>query len=177
MKYLAIITFSILSSLLFAEYSIEVSISEQRLYVLDSDTIVRSYPISSSSFGEGQTENSFKTPLGEHEIQTKIGTYVPKYQFFVSREHVSQEVAVIEEEIDSPDDFITTRIMWLTGKNEGFNKGGNVDSFKRFIYIHGTHEEGLIGKKASHGCIRMLNQDVLELFRIIPTKTPVNIYL
>ena len=60
---------------------------------------------------------------------------------------------------------------------QGFNKGGNVDSFNRFIYIHGTHEEGLIGKKASHGCIRMLNHDVLELFNIIPPKTAVNIYL
>jgi len=177
MKCIALILASILSSLLHAEYSIEVSISEQRLYVIDNDSIVRSYPISSSAFGEGQTENSLKTPLGEHEIQTKIGTDVPKYQFFVSREHISQAVEIIEEEIDSPDDFITTRIMWLTGINEGFNRGGNVDSFKRFIYIHGTHEEGLIGKKASHGCIRMLNQDVLELFRIIPIKTAVNIYL
>ena len=67
--------------------------------------------------------------------------------------------------------------MWLTGLTEGFNKGGKVDSFKRFIYIHGTHEEGLIGMKASHGCIRMLNHDVLELFKIIPLKTTVNIYL
>jgi lipoprotein-anchoring transpeptidase ErfK/SrfK len=67
--------------------------------------------------------------------------------------------------------------MWLTGLTEGFNKGGNVDSFARYIYIHGTHEEGLIGQKASHGCIRMLNHDVLELFKIIPVKTTVNIYL
>ena len=67
--------------------------------------------------------------------------------------------------------------MWLTGLTEGFNKGKNVDSFNRFIYIHGTHEEGLIGKKASHGCIRMLNHDVLELFEMIPPKTAVNIYL
>ena len=177
MKYFAIIIVSILSSLLYAEYSIEVSISEQRLYVIANDSIVRSYHISSSAYGEGQIENSLKTPLGGHEIKIKIGTNVPKYQFFVSREHIAQEVDIIEEEIDSPDDFITTRIMWLTGKDQGFNSGGNVDSFKRFIYIHGTHEEGLIGKKASHGCIRMLNQDVLELFRIIPTKTAVNIYL
>ena len=177
MKYFAILIVSVLSSFLNAEYLIEVSISEQRLYVIANNSIVRSYPISSSAYGEGQTENSLKTPLGEHEIKTKIGTDVPKYQFFVSREHISQEVDIIEKEIDSPDDFITTRIMWLAGKNEGFNSGGNVDSFRRFIYIHGTHEEGLIGKKASHGCIRMLNQDVLELFRIIPTKTAVNIYL
>ena len=67
--------------------------------------------------------------------------------------------------------------MWLTGLIEGFNRGANVDSFNRFIYIHGTHEEGLIGMKASHGCIRMLNHDVLELFEMVPAKTAVNIYL
>ena len=177
MKYFAILIVSVLSSFLYAEYSIEVSISKQRLFVIANNSIVRSYPISSSAYGEGQTENSLKTPLGEHEIKTKIGTDVPKYQFFVSREHISQRVEIIHEAIDSPDDFITTRIMWLTGLTEGFNKGGDVDSFDRYIYIHGTHEEGLIGKKASHGCIRMLNHDVLELFRIVPAKTTVNIYL
>ena len=145
--------------------------------MINSGNIIRSYPISSSSFGEGQIENSFKTPLGEHEVKVKIGTNVPKNQFFVSREHIPQEADIIHDPIDSSDDFITTRIMWLTGLTEGFNKGGKVDSFKRYIYIHGTHEEGLIGMKASHGCIRMLNHDVLELFKIIPLKTTVNIYL
>ena len=172
-----LILFSILSFSLSAEYVIDVSISEQRLYLINSGNIIRSYPISSSSFGEGQIENSFKTPLGEHEVKIKIGTNVPKNQFFVSREHIPQEADIIHDPIDSSDDFITTRIMWLTGLTEGFNKGGKVDSFKRFIYIHGTHEEGLIGMKASHGCIRMLNHDVLELFKIIPLKTTVNIYL
>ena len=177
MKLLVLILTQIISISLFADYSINISISEQRLYLLSNESIIRSYPISSSDYGEGQTENSLKTPLGKHEVKTKIGTNVPKYQFFVSREHIPQEVNVIHEPFDSPDDFITTRIMWLTGLTEGFNKGGNVDSFNRYIYIHGTHEEGLIGKKASHGCIRMLNHDVLELFKIIPVKTTVNIYL
>ena len=177
MKLLSLILLPFISFSLFGEYIIEVSISEQRLYLINNGNVIRSYPISSSAYGEGQIENSLKTPLGKHEVSTKIGTNVPKYQFFVSREHISQRVEIIHEAIDSPDDFITTRIMWLTGLTEGFNKGGNVDSFNRFIYIHGTHEEGLIGKKASHGCIRMLNHDVLELFRIIPTKTAVNIYL
>ena len=177
MKLLSMVLAQIISLSLFADYSINVSISEQRLYLLDDGSIVRSYPISSSAYGEGQNENSLKTPLGRHEIKTKIGTDVDKYQFFVSREHILQDVDIIHEPIDSPDDFITTRIMWLTGLTEGFNRGGNIDSFKRFIYIHGTHEEGLIGKKASHGCIRMLNHDVLELFKIIPVKTEVNIYL
>ena len=176
MKLLTLILLPFISFSLFGEYIIEVSISEQRLYLIRSNgNVIRSYPISSSAYGEGQIENSLKTPLGKHEVSTKIGTNVPKYQFFVSREHISQRVEIIHEAIDSPDDFITTRIMWLTGLTEGFNRGGNVDSFNRFIYIHGTHEEGLIGKKASHGCIRMLNHDVLELFRIIPTKTAVNI--
>ena len=177
MKLLVLILAPIISLSLFANYSVNISISEQRLYLIDGGSIVRSYPISSSAYGEGQIENSLKTPLGRHEIKEKIGTDVSKYQFFVSREYIPQEADIIHEPFDSPDDFITTRIMWLTGLTEGINKGGNVDSFKRFIYIHGTHEEGLIGKKASHGCIRMLNHDVLELFKIIPEKTAVNIYL
>tara|TARA_B100001113_G_scaffold95201_1_gene76286 strand:+ start:5053 stop:5586 length:534 start_codon:yes stop_codon:yes gene_type:complete len=177
MKLLTLILLSFFSFSIVGEYSIDVSISEQRLYLVNDGSVIRSYPISSSAYGEGQIENSFKTPLGRHEVQTKIGTNVPKYQFFVSREHIPQKAEIIHKAIDSPNDFITTRIMWLTGLTEGFNRGSNVDSFNRFIYIHGTHEEGLIGKKASHGCIRMLNQDVLELFRIIPTKTAVNIYL
>jgi len=65
--------------------------------------------------------------------------------------------------------------MWLEGAEEGFNRGGSVDSFKRYIYIHGTHEEGLIGQKASHGCIRMLNQDIIELFELVSEGTKVNI--
>jgi len=162
MKFFALILLLILPLSASADFSIEVSIKEQRLYLIKNNNIIRSYSISSSAYGEG--------------VKTKIGTKVPKYEFFVSRQHIPQEVKIIHEDIDSPDDFITTRIMWLTGLTEGFNRGGNVDSFNRFIYIHGTHEEGLIGKKASHGCIRMLNQDVLELFEIIPAKTPVNIY-
>ena len=177
MKLLTLILLSFFSFSIVGEYSIDVSISEQRLYLVNDGRVIRSYPISSSAYGEGQIENSFKTPLGRNEVQTQFGTNVPKDQVFVSREHIPQKAEIIHKAIDSPNDFITTRIMWLTGLTEGFNRGSNVDSFNRFIYIHGTHEEGLIGKKASHGCIRMLNQDVLELFRIIPTKTAVNIYL
>tara|TARA_X000001036_G_scaffold280981_1_gene260971 strand:- start:870 stop:1400 length:531 start_codon:yes stop_codon:yes gene_type:complete len=176
MKFFTLILLLILPLSASANFSIEISIKEQRLYLIKNNNIIRSYSISSSAYGEGQIENSLKTPLGKHEVKTKIGTKVPKYEFFVSRQHIPQEVKIIHEDLDSPDDFITTRIMWLTGLTEGFNRGGNVDSFNRFIYIHGTHEEGLIGKKASHGCIRMLNHDVLELFEIIPAKTPVNIY-
>ena len=177
MHYYLVIFISLISPYISANYSINISISEQRLYLYKNEEMIRSYPVSSSAYGEGQIENSLKTPLGMHEVKTKIGTNVKKYHFFVSREHIPQKVNIIHRDIDSEDDYITSRILWLSGLREGFNKGTNVDSYKRFIYIHGTHEEGLIGKKASHGCIRMLNHDVLELYKLIPEETTVNIYL
>jgi len=158
-----------------ASTSIDIEISSQRLFLKENGKIIRSYPVSSSSFGEGQIENSFKTPYGKHKIKTKIGTNVNKNNFFISRQHIPQSANIIHEPIDSEDDFITSRIMWLEGEEEGFNRGGSVDSFKRYIYIHGTHEEGLIGQKASHGCIRMLNHDVIELFELVSEGTVVNI--
>jgi len=177
MKHFLSIFLSFLSFAVLGSYSIEISISKQRLYLFEDSKLIRSYPVSSSAYGEGQVENSLKTPLGMHIIKSKIGTNVDKYHFFVSREHIAQKVKIIHENVDSEDDFITSRIMWLDGLKDGFNKGTNVDSFSRYIYIHGTHEEGLIGKKASHGCIRMLNHDVLELYDLIPEETTVNIYL
>ena len=90
-------------------------------------------------------------------------------------DHVPTKTTIIHDQTDTADDYITSRIMWLTGLEEGFNRGGKVDSFKRYIYIHGTHEEGLIGQKASHGCIRMFNHDVIELFELIPLETLVDI--
>ena len=177
MKLILLIFLILSSSPLIASYSIEISISEQRLYLYEKNKLIRSYPVSSSAYGEGQIENSLKTPLGMHKIKSKIGTNVDKYHFFVSREHIPQKVDIVNEKIDTEDDFITSRIMWLDGLNEGYNKGLNVDSYKRFIYIHGTHEEGLICEKASHGGIRMLNHDVLELYELIPEETTVNIYL
>ena len=175
-KIFLILVFLYTPSLL-ADNLVEISIVEQRLYLFDGKRLIRSYPISSSAYGEGQIENSLKTPLGKHEVKDMIGTNVDKYHFFVSRTHIKQKANIIDSPIDSEDDFITSRVIWLTGLTEGFNRGGKVDSYKRYIYIHGTHEEGLIGQKASHGCIRMLNHDVIELFELISEKTAVNIYL
>lgn len=177
MKFFLSIFLLMLPFSVFAIYSIEISISEQRLYLYEKNKLIRSFPVSSSAYGEGQVENSLKTPLGKHKVQSKIGTNVEKYHFFVGRQLIPQKANIIHQNIDSEDDFITSRIMWLEGLTEGFNKGGNVDSFKRYIYIHGTHEEGLIGEKASHGCIRMLNHDVIELYKLIQEETIVEIYL
>ena len=100
--FLLFLSFSVLGS-----YSIEISISEQRLYLFEDNKLIRSYPVSSSAYGEGQVENSLKTPLGMHMIKSKIGTNVDKYHFFVSREHIAQKVKIIHENVDSEDDFIT----------------------------------------------------------------------
>ena len=175
MKSLFIVITIFLTIISDASVSIDIEISSQRLLLKEDGKLIRSFPISSSAYGEGQVENSLKTPYGKHIIKTKIGTDVEKNNFFVSREHILQEATIIHEPVDSEDDFITSRIMWLEGQEEGFNKGGSVDSFKRYIYIHGTHEEGLIGQKASHGCIRMFNHDVIELYDLVSEDTVVNI--
>tara|TARA_B100001027_G_C16147357_1_gene276467 strand:+ start:18 stop:545 length:528 start_codon:yes stop_codon:yes gene_type:complete len=155
-----------------------VDISQQRLFLLDNmGNLVISYPISSSSYGEGQIENTYKTPLGNHIIKEKIGIDAPKNTIFKERINTGNLANIYHDDYDSEDDYVTSRILWLEGTEEGFNKGGNVDSFNRYIYIHGTPEEGLIGEKASHGCIRMFNQDVIELFSLVEKGTKVNIVL
>ena len=150
-----------------------VDISEQRLYLFEKDILKQSFPVSTSRFGEGSIENSFKTPLGSHEIKEKIGTDVSINTIFIARENTSRKAKIINEKIDSDDDFVTSRILWLEGLEVGKNKGSGVDSYDRYIYIHGTHEEGLIGQKASHGCIRMFNQDVIYLYDKVKEGTKV----
>ena len=155
--------------------SIEIDISLQRLYLVDNSTIISSYPISSSKYGEGSKQNSFKTPLGIHMIKEMIGDQVPKNTIFISRINTQREAKIIHDQENSDNDYVTTRIMWLDGMEDGKNKGKGVDSYNRYIYIHGTHEEGLIGQKASHGCIRMFNSDVIELFSVVKKGTKVYI--
>lgn len=162
---------------IFAEnnLTIEIDISKQRLFLLDNMEILRSYPISSSKYGEGSTQNSFKTPLGNHVIKEMIGNNAIKNTIFTSRINTKRQAEIIHDEAKSDNDYVTTRIMWLDGQEEGKNKGKGVDSYERYIYIHGTHEEGLIGQKASHGCIRMFNSDVIELFNDVKKGTKVYI--
>jgi len=170
-KILTLLLFSVIT---YAESAhIEVDISEQRLYLIENNLIKASYPISTSKYGEGSIQNSFKTPLGEHSIKEMIGQEAEINTIFTSRINTKRSAKIIDKFEDSDNDYVTSRIIWLDGQEEGFNKGGNVDSFRRYIYIHGTHEEGLIGTKASHGCIRMFNYDVIELFKLVNIGTKV----
>ena len=157
------------------DLEIVVDISEQRLFIIDNDLVKESFPVSTSKYGEGEEENSYKTPLGKHEIKEKIGEGAAINTIFVARLDTKKESEIITLPQDTEDDHVTSRILWLDGLEEGVNKGPGVDSYNRYIYIHGTHEEGLIGMKASHGCIRMFNNDVIYLYDIVKKGTKVYI--
>ena len=173
-KFIIILLFSAVN-ISAMTYKIDVDISQQRLYLKQNDDLIKSYPISSSKYGEGSTENSNMTPLGLHVIKEKIGTDVPINTLFISRINTKRTVNIENSRNKTKDDHITSRILWLDGLEEGKNRGKGVDSYSRYIYIHGTHEEGLIGEKASHGCIRMLNNDVIDLYNYVNIGTKVYI--
>ena len=144
---------------------IEISISNQELILKDDSGVIKVYKISSSKFGEGSKENSFKTPLGKHEIKKMIGKDVTIGGRFIGRVHTGEIFPIYaDQEIYIKEDVVQSRILWLSGLETNINKGEGVDSFSRYIYIHGTPEEWLLGSKASKGCIRMSNEDVIELF-------------
>jgi len=152
---------------------IYVAAKRQRLYHIKNGEIVGRYVISTSKYGLGCKKNSEKTPLGLHTIYRKFGDDVPEAGIFKERRYTGKQATIISEPKDVDSDDITTRILWLSGKEPGVNAGHNVDSRSRAIYIHGTPEEGLIGQPASHGCIRMLNSEVIALYDAVPQGTPV----
>ena len=153
-----------------------VDIDKQSMIHINKGKIQNVYPISSSSYGTGSKENSFKTPLGKHEIYKKIGYNLPENAILKGRVWNGAIADIIKEPIDTDFDHVTSRILWLDGLEIGKNKGKGIDSRNRFIYIHGTAEEGLIGKPASDGCIRMYNSDVIKLFDLVDEKAQVWIY-
>ena len=152
-----------------------INIDQQKLFFKTRFSTI-SFSISSSAFGIGNKMNSFQTPLGEHIVAEKIGEDLPLGAVLKGRKWTKEVIVPIKDVIDIPEDVITSRILWLDGVEQGINKGGDVDSKERFIYIHGTAEEGLIGKPASLGCIRMKNKDVIKLFNRVKENTKVLIY-
>lgn len=145
-----------------------VSVAEQRLYLYEQGLRIASYPVSTSRYGVGNRAGSEQTPLGAHRVRRKIGADAPIGRIFKAREDTGLQAQIVHEPVATGEDHVTTRILWLDGLEPGRNKGGEVDSYSRYIYIHGTHEEGLIGRPASHGCVRMRNADVVALFDQLP---------
>lgn len=152
-----------------------VNIHQQTLHLYRNGELIKSYPVSSSKFGVGNREESFKTPLGVHRITKKIGDDAPIGTIFKARINTGRLAEIIKTDAPSKDDYVTSRILWLEGLEPDKNRGDGIDSYQRYIYIHGTAEEGRIGKPASQGCIRMLNADVIELYDLLETGTLVNI--
>ena len=153
-----------------------VDIPSQQMFFLKKGEIFDIYSISSSFYGTGNKVNSLKTPLGKHEIYKKLGDNLPENAILKGRVWNGAIADIIKEPIDTDFDHVTSRILWLDGLENGKNKGPGIDSRERFIYIHGTAEEGLIGKPASDGCIRMYNKEVIELFDLVDEKAQVWIY-
>ena len=147
---------------------IVVSISQQMLKVLNAQgESVAEFLVSTAANGAGCQKNSGCTPLGQHIIRAKIGAQAPLNAVFVGRRPTG-EICTPELMQHYPErDWILTRILWLSGKELGVNRLGDVDTMQRYIYIHGTPDNVKLGVPASHGCVRMRNTDVVELFEMV----------
>ena len=145
---------------------LQVSVASQTLQVWQGQKLVRTYPVSTSKFGTGSEEGSFRTPLGSFEICEKFGDRAPLFTIFKSRAAVGEW----DPTEPSEDDLVLTRILRLQGTEDS-----NANTYDRYIYIHGTNQEERIGVPASHGCIRMNNMDILELYDSVPLQTPIRI--
>ena len=145
-----------------------VSIAEQKLSFFDNNgNENRSYSISTALNGVGEQEGSYKTPRGRHYISEMYGHSAPINSVFVAR-RLTGEICSPELMLEFPErDWILTRIMRLSGLEDGINMGGNVDTFNRYIYIHGCPDSCQMGVPLSHGCVRMRNSDVVELFDLV----------
>ena len=148
-----------------------VSIENQKMYHIKEGAIVKKYIISSSEYGTGSEAGSNKTPLGLHKVKEKYGDETPINGRMIGRVFYGQIATLYNDKTKSKTDDITSRILWLEGLEKGKNKGKGIDSFSRYIYIHGTSEEGRLGKPASLGCIRMKNKEVIDLYKLIEVGT------
>ena len=152
-----------------------VSVGEQQLRwyrrpdagAAESFTLRETFVCSTSKYGIGQKRKSYRTPLGLHRVKEKIGDGMPMGTIFKSRRVVGYTWR------DDPDASITTRILWLDGMEPGFNRGGDVDTHARYVYIHGTGAQTSIGRPASHGCVHLRDRDLVTLFDNTPSGTMV----
>ena len=141
-----------------------VSVREQALYLLERGAAAAAWPVSTARRGVGARNGSLRTPPGAHRVAERIGAGAPAHAVFEGRAPTGEIAAVETAPRPSGRERITTRILRLDGLEPGINRGGEVDSRARCIYVHGTNEEGLIGQAASLGCVRMRARDVIELF-------------
>lgn len=155
---------------------IEISIADQVLRLLDeAGSEVRRYSVSTARNGAGELNGSHCTPRGSHIVRAKIGAGEPLNAVFVGRRPTG-EIWTPELAASHPGrDWMLTRLLWLSGCEPGFNRLGQVDTMRRYIYIHGAPDTAAMGEPGSIGCIRMRNSDIVELFDDVAPYTPVSI--
>jgi lipoprotein-anchoring transpeptidase ErfK/SrfK len=155
---------------------IRVHVGQQQLELLDDeDNVAGSWPVSTAANGVGEVSGSNQTPRGQHIVRARIGQSQPINTVFVGRRPTGE---IYDSELGDREpgrDWILSRILWLSGKEPGFNRLGDRDSMRRYIYIHGTPDDKFVQAPLSHGCIRMRNKDILALFDLVPVYTPVEI--
>jgi L,D-transpeptidase YbiS len=155
---------------------IKIDVARQTLVLLDdAGEVAREYAISTAANGVGEANGSYCTPRGQHIVRAKIGAGQAQNSVFVRRRPTGEIYTPILGAQFPERDWILTRILWLSGCERGFNRLGEVDTMRRFIYIHGSPDEVAMGAPGSHGCIRMRNADVIDLFDRVKTGTPVEI--
>lgn len=150
---------------------IVVDVADQELRLPDG----RRYPISTAKNGVGEKNGSFCTPRGRHIVRAKIGAGQPLGAVFVRRRPTGEVWSPALHEKYPGRDWMLTRILWLSGCEVGRNRLGDVDTMRRMIYIHGAPDSAEMGRPGSHGCIRMRNRDVAELFELVPPYAEVEI--
>jgi lipoprotein-anchoring transpeptidase ErfK/SrfK len=152
---------------------IDIDTEQQQLTVLEDGRATRRYTVSTSKNGLGERNGSFCTPRGRHIVRAKIGAGQPLGAVFVRRRPTGEVWTPELHARYAGRDWILTRILWLSGREPGKNRLGEVDTMRRYIYIHGTPDTAELGKPGSIGCVRMRNRDVAELFDLVPPYTEV----
>ncbi len=155
---------------------LHISVARQAMTVFDDQgEILREYPVSTAKAGVGEVSGSFQTPRGRHIIRAKIGAGQPENTVFVRRRPTGERWSPELGEEFPGRDWILTRILWLSGSEAGCNRLGCVDTMRRYIYIHGSPDSAEMGLPGSHGCVRMRNADIVELFDLVPCYSEVEI--
>jgi L,D-transpeptidase YbiS len=155
---------------------IDIDLSRQRLRLQEGERVLREFAISTGANGPGEIQGSGCTPRGRHVVRAKIGAGAPPNAVFVRRRHTGELWSSELHQRHPRRDWILTRILWLSGREPGRNRLGCVDTFRRYIYLHGTPAATPLGRPGSNGCVRMKNEDILELFELVPAGTEVEIH-
>jgi L,D-transpeptidase YbiS len=155
---------------------IDIDLSEQKLRLYEGRSLLREYAVSTAAKGAGEQTGSFCTPRGRHKIRAKIGRGAAPGTVFVSRRATGEVYTDALGRQFPQRDWILTRILWLSGLEPGKNRLREVDTMRRYIYLHGTPDTTKLGVKGSHGCIRMANKDIVELFDLVEPGTEVEIH-